>query len=75
MRGKRGIQVTLTVLRSGWKDPRNFAMLRDIIKIPQRRRFLLEPGYGVLKVKRFTDNIDREVDAQLRRWKKSRVAS
>ena len=37
---KRGIQVTLTVLRSGWKDPRNFVMLRDIIQIPQRRRLL-----------------------------------
>ena len=70
MRGKRGVQVTLTVLRSGWKDPRNFAMLRDIIKIRSVEGFLLEPGYGVLKVKQFTDNIDREVDAQLQAMEK-----
>jgi carboxyl-terminal processing protease len=65
MRGKRGAQVALTVQRSGWKEPRSFVMVRDIIRIRSVESFLLEPGYGVLKVKQFTDNIDREVDAQL----------
>ena len=65
MRGKRGAQVSLTVLRSGWKEPRSFVMVRDIIRIRSVESFLLEPGYGVLRVKQFTDNIDREVEAQL----------
>ncbi len=65
MRGKRGMQVSLTVLRSGWKEPRSFVMVRDIIKIRSVESYLLEPGYGVLRVKQFTDNIDREVEAQL----------
>ncbi|MBL8635254.1 MAG: S41 family peptidase [Myxococcales bacterium] len=65
MRGKRGAQVSLTVQRSGWKEPRSFAMVRDIIRIRSVEGFLLEPGYGVLRVKQFTDNMDREVELQL----------
>lgn len=65
MRGKRGSSVTLTVLRSGWKDPRQFAMVRDLIKIRSVESFLLERGYGVLKIKQFTDNLDKEVETQL----------
>jgi len=65
MRGKRGAQVSLTVQRSGWKEPRSFVMVRDIIRIRSVEGFLLEPGYGVLRVKQFTDNLDREVELQL----------
>jgi C-terminal peptidase prc len=65
MRGKKGTQVTLGVLRKGWSAPRALVLLREVIKIRSVESFLLEPGYGVVKIKQFTDNVDREVDAAL----------
>jgi carboxyl-terminal processing protease len=65
MRGKKGTQVTLAVARKGWPAPRAMQLMREVIKIRSVESFLLESGYGVVKVKQFTENIDREVDAAL----------
>ena len=65
MRGKRGTPVQLSILRRGQKDPRTVVLLRELIKIKSVEAFLLEPGYGVLKIKQFTDNVDRDVIAAL----------
>lgn len=70
MRGKRGSAVTLTLLRSGWKEPRNFVLSRDTIRIRSIESFLLEPGYGVLRIKQFNDNLDRDVETQLQHMEK-----
>ena len=65
MRGKRGTQVQLTLLRKGWKEPRPFLVTRELIKVRSVESFLLEPGYGVVKIKQFTDKIDQDLDAAL----------
>ena len=65
MRGRRGTQVLLSVLRKGWKEPRPLSITRELIKIKAVESFLLEPGYGVVRVKQFTETVDRDVDAAL----------
>jgi carboxyl-terminal processing protease len=65
MRGRRGTQVLLSVLRKGWKEPRPFSITRELIKIKAVESFLLEPGYGVVRVKQFTETVDRDVEAAL----------
>jgi carboxyl-terminal processing protease len=70
MRGKKGTQVLLGVLRKGWAAPRSLAVTRELIRVRSVESFLLEPGYGVVKLKQFTENIDREVEAALQAMEK-----
>ena len=65
MRGKKGTQVVLGVARKGWPVPHAMIVTREVIKIRSVEAFLFEPGYGVVKVKQFTENLDREVEAAL----------
>jgi carboxyl-terminal processing protease len=65
MRGKRGTQVQLSILRRGQKDPRPLALTREIIKVRSVEYFSFEPGYGVVKVKQFTENVDHDVELAL----------
>ena len=65
MRGKKGTPVMLTVQRKGWKDARPLALLREIIKVKSVEAFTLESGYGVVRIKQFTENVDRDVEAAL----------
>lgn len=34
IRGKKGTEVTLTILRNGWDEPKEFKLTRDIIQVP-----------------------------------------
>lgn len=65
MRGRRGTVVTLSVLRKGWKEPRLLPITRELIKIKAVESFLLETGYGVVRIKQFTETVDRDVEAAI----------
>ena len=65
MRGKRGQPVKLTVGRKAWKEPRTVTLVRDLIKIENVTSNLLEPGYGYVHIKQFTENADRELETAL----------
>ena len=62
LKGPKGTQVTITVLRSGLEDPLEFTITRD--EIPQttvRYSYMLEPGTGYLYVTDFNRGTGREV--------------
>ena len=65
MRGKRGSTVSLLLQRRGQRDARLLAIQRDLIKVRSVEAFLLEANYGVIKVKQFTETVDRDVEAAL----------
>ena len=65
MRGPAGSQVTLTVNRKGWREPKAMPLTRALITIRSVEAFSLEPGFGVVRVKQFTENVDRELEAAL----------
>lgn len=53
MRGAKGSQVTLTILRKGNKEPINFKLTRDIIHIASVKGSMPSPGYGYIKISQF----------------------
>jgi carboxyl-terminal processing protease len=65
MRGKRGQAVKLTVGRKSWKEPKTMTLVRDIIKVENTTAKMLEPGYGYVRIKQFTENADRELNDAL----------
>ncbi len=77
MRGKKGTPVSLTVERPGqggskpgWKDPRVFTLTREIIKIDNVVARSLEPGYGYVRLKQFSESSDRDLEAALDKLEK-----
>lgn len=53
MRGKKGSEVTLTVIRKGEKNPLNFKLTRDIIKISSVKSNMLSNGFGYVRISEF----------------------
>jgi carboxyl-terminal processing protease len=76
MRGKKGTQVQLTVERPGkpWPDGKtgvhNFTLAREIIKIDNVVGRTLEPGYGYVRLKQFSENTDRDLESALDKLEK-----
>ncbi|HXU68871.1 MAG TPA: S41 family peptidase [Polyangia bacterium] len=70
MRGKKGSPVSLTVTRpgsKGWKEPRVYNLMREIIKIDNVVAKTMEPGYGYVRLKQFSENSDRDMESALDR--------
>jgi len=58
MKGPPGSRCSLTVMREGFKEPRDFIILRERIRIVSVDSRLID-GYGYVKIKNFQDRTDR----------------
>src|SRR5262249_13330043 len=56
MRGKKGSTVNVTIGRRGWKDPKVFTLQREIIRIDNVATRSIEPGFGYVRLKQFSEN-------------------
>ncbi len=64
MRGPIGTKVTITILRPGIKEPMDFEIVRDIIKIRNiPYAFKMDNGIGYMRVTQFNENILNEMRA------------
>ena len=66
MRGKKGTEVTITIIREGFTEPRDFTLVRDVIPLESVRYYVLEPGYGYLRISSFRDGTFEDVEAALK---------
>jgi len=58
IRGERGSEVTLTILRDGWNGSQEFVIKRDVIKIPAVT-WELRDDIAVIELSHFSANSDR----------------
>ncbi len=66
MRGEKGTKVVITIQRPGVKEPLDFEIVRDIIKIQSvPYAFTTDSGIGYVKVNQFNANTTREFRAAL----------
>jgi len=56
IRGPKGTQVTLLILRSGWSEPREFKVTRDVINVPVIVTHARPDGVFVIEIRSFTAN-------------------
>jgi len=61
MRGPKGTQVTITIVRRGLKDPKAFTITRDIISIKSVRHEVLEGDVGYVRISQFQEKTDRDL--------------
>lgn len=70
MRGEVGSKVTLTIMREGEQQPRQFTLARDTIKLPSIKSRLLESGYGYLRIAQFQANTGADLLKALEKLRK-----
>ncbi len=75
MRGPRGTEVTITIMREGWKEPRDFTITRDIIKIKSVKYRVVDDGIGYVKINQFQERTASELESALKSLKEKEVDS
>ncbi|MDP6978607.1 MAG: S41 family peptidase, partial [Myxococcota bacterium] len=65
MRGRKGSEITIHIIRADFDAPRPFTVVRDVVQIDSVEGRLLEPGYGYLRISAFQERTDRELDESL----------
>jgi carboxyl-terminal processing protease len=66
MRGPEGTKVTLTILREGFTEPKNFTLTRAIIQIKSVKFKRLEDDLGYIRITQFQEKTDHDFKEALR---------
>jgi carboxyl-terminal processing protease len=62
LRGPKGTNVTITIMREGFTKPRDVPLTRDVIPIRSVRYELLEKQYGYIRISQFQEKTENEFD-------------
>src|SRR5882762_5406348 len=65
MRGKPGTKVTITVVREGWTEPKDFEIAREQIRVQSVRAHDLGGGIAYLKLRQFQEQSPGDMSAAL----------
>ena len=66
LRGPKGTQVMITIMREGFTKPREFTLTRDVIPVRSVRHELLEKQYGYIRLSQFQEKTEGELDKALK---------
>ncbi len=61
MRGKKGTDITLTIVREGVDKPLKITITRDVIRVKSVKSRLLEPGFGYIRITNFQSKTTRNL--------------
>lgn len=65
MRGPKGSKVTITVMRESFEKPREFTLVRELIKVKSVKARTLEDGFGYVRVAQFQERTADDLQAAL----------
>ena len=71
MRGKPGTKVTITIMREGWTEPRDFPITREQIRVQSVRTEEVEPGIEYIRLRQFQEQTASDLDGVLDRFTKN----
>jgi carboxyl-terminal processing protease len=71
MRGPKGTEVTITIMREGEPKQLDFKIVRDLIPIHSVKATVIRPGYGYVWVTHFRENTSSDLVAALDQMEKS----
>jgi carboxyl-terminal processing protease len=75
MRGPKGTAVKIMVVREGWKEPKEFSIVRDIIKVKSVKYKMLEDGIGYVKITQFQEQTAADLATALAKLNDEKVGS
>ena len=75
MRGIPSTSVNITVLRKGWKETKDFTIIREIIKIQSVKSKMLEDNIGYVKINQFQEKTATDLSRALSDLRKEQMNS
>jgi carboxyl-terminal processing protease len=70
MRGTKGTQVILTIMREGFEKPKEFPLTRDVIQVKSVKFKTLDDGFGYIRIAQFQEKTDDDLSAAFESLKK-----
>ncbi|HEV8457504.1 MAG TPA: S41 family peptidase [Methylomirabilota bacterium] len=65
MRGKPGSKVTISIVREGWAEPKDFPIVREQIRVQSVKSADLEPGIEYVRLRQFQEQTANDLEAAL----------
>jgi carboxyl-terminal processing protease len=75
MRGAPSTSVVLTILREGWKETKDFNLMREVIKIKSVKSKLLEDGIGYIKLTQFQEQTASDLTTAMKKLAEQHISS
>lgn len=75
MRGLRGTPVTISILREGWKDTKDFKIIREIIKVKSVKFKVIDNKIGYVKLSQFQERTSADLETALFSLAKQNITS
>ncbi len=75
MRGAPSTSVKITILREGWKETKDFTIVREIIKVKSVKSKLLEDGIGYVKLNQFQEQTASDLSDALEKLTQQNISS
>src|SRR5512134_2701995 len=72
MRGKPGTKVTITIVREGFTEPKDFTIVREQIRVQSVRSQELEPGLEYIRIRQFQEQTAGDLESTLEKYTKER---
>jgi carboxyl-terminal processing protease len=66
LRGPKGTKVTISIMRKGWTELKDFTITRDVISITSVKSMKLPEGFGYIRIRHFQQNTSKELDRALK---------
>ena len=73
IRGPKGTEVVVTIIREEVKKPMSIKLIRDVIPVESVRAIVLKPGYGYIWVTNFRDNTAKDTVTKLEQLESGEV--
>ncbi len=73
MRGAPSTSVKITILREGWKETKDFTIVREVIKIKSVKYKVLEDGIGYVKLTQFQEQTSSDLSAAMESLAKENI--
>ena len=70
MRGKPGSKITISIVREGWAEPKDFFITREQIRVHSVRANQLEPGIEYIKLRQFQEQTANDLEVSLDKYVK-----
>jgi carboxyl-terminal processing protease len=75
MRGAPKSPVKIGIMREGWKETKNYNIIREIIKIKSVKSKILDGNIGYIRINQFQEQTAEDVSAALKKLTDSNAAS
>ncbi|HOY65701.1 MAG TPA: S41 family peptidase [Candidatus Ozemobacteraceae bacterium] len=75
LRGPEGTKVTINVIREGDKEAKDYTLIREIIKIPSIKFWVIKPNIGYIRLTQFIQTSAEDLEKAMIALEKEKVSS